>query len=124
MQGGADLPAVVAELTDRHGIARRPAFGVAMRVLRGGGLTKDAIYLRGLLQLLNHLSCGGTFEPLLVGKIAIDHVPLVEELVRREVLQPAPLHPRWLEGEDAADRLARAGEGLRPLDLVAARRTA
>jgi uncharacterized protein (TIGR02421 family) len=124
MQGGADLPAIVAELSDRHGIARRPAFGVAMRVLRGGGLTKDAIYLRGLLQLLTHLSGGGTFEPLLVGKIAIDHVPLVEELVRREVLQPAPLRPRWLEGEDAADRLARAGEGLRPLDLVATRRTA
>ncbi len=121
---GADLPAIVTELCEGHGIARRSAFGVAMRVFRGGGLTKDAIYLRGLLQLLAHLARGGSFEPLLVGKICIDHVPLVEELVLREVLEPAPLRPRWLEGEDAAGRLARAGKGLRPLDLVAARRDA
>jgi uncharacterized protein (TIGR02421 family) len=120
---GAHFPAIVTELCDGHGIARRSAFGVAMRVFRGGGLTKDAIYLRGLLQLLAYLSGGGTFEPLLVGKIAVDQVPLVEELVRREVLEPAPLRPRWLEGEDAAGRLARARKGLRPLDLVAARRT-
>ena len=121
---GADLPAVVTELCERHGIGRRSAFGLAMRVFRGGGLTKDAIYLRGLLQLLAYLAAGGSFEPLLVGKIAIDHVPLVEELVRRDVLEPAPLRPRWLEGEGAAGRLSRAGEGLRPLDLVAARRPA
>ena len=120
---GADLPAVVAELCERHGITRRSAFGVAMRVFRGGGLTKDAIYLRGLLQLLSHLAAGGSIEPLLAGKIAIDHVPLVEELIRREVLRPPPLRPRWLDGEAAEARLARARKGLRPLDLVAARST-
>jgi uncharacterized protein (TIGR02421 family) len=121
---GSTLPAVVDELCDRHGISRRSAFGVAMRALRGGGLTKDAIYLRGLLQLLAYLAAGGSFEPLLVGKIAIDHVPLVEELIRREVLRPPPVRPRWLEGEVAAQRLARARSGVRPLDLVQARRTA
>jgi uncharacterized protein (TIGR02421 family) len=119
---GSTLPAVVGELCDRHGIARRAAFGVAMRVFRGGGLTKDAIYLRGLLQLLAYLAAGGSFEPLLVGKIAIDHVPLVEELIRREVLRPPLLRPRWLEGEAAGQRLARARSGVRPLDLVAAGR--
>jgi uncharacterized protein (TIGR02421 family) len=117
-----ELPAVVAELSERHGIARRAAFGVAMRVFRGGGLTKDAIYLRGLLQLLAYLAAGGSFEPLLAGKIAIEHVPLVEELIWREVLRPPPLRPRWLDGEAAASRLARAREGMRPLDLVTARR--
>ena len=64
------------------------------------------------------------FAGAVLGKIAIDHVPLVEELILREVLEPAPLRPRWLEGEEAAARLARAREGLRPLDLVAARRDA
>jgi hypothetical protein len=48
----------------------------------------------------------------------------VEELILREVLEPAPLRPRWLEGEDAAGRLARAATGMRPLDLVAVRRDA
>jgi uncharacterized protein (TIGR02421 family) len=119
MIDGVAFPAVVAELCDTHRIPPRTAFGVAMRVFRGGGLTKDAIYLRGLLQLLDHLAAGGTIEPLLVGKIALEHVPLVEELMRRQILRPPLLRPRWLEGAHAADRLARLRAGTtRPLDLV------
>jgi hypothetical protein len=94
---GASFPAVVAEMTHRHGLPLRAAFDLAIRVFRGGGLTKDAIYLRGLLQLLAYLAGGGALEPLLVGKIAIEQVPLVEELVRRQILVPARLRPRWLD---------------------------
>ena len=47
----------------------------ALRVYRGGGLTKDAIYLRGLRDLLAYLSAGHDLEPLYVGKIALEHVP-------------------------------------------------
>jgi uncharacterized protein (TIGR02421 family) len=117
---GVTFPALVAELTDAHGLTARAAFGVAVRVFRGGGLTKDAIYLRGLLQVLDHLRGGGALDPLLVGKLAFDQIALVEELVRREVLHAAPLRPRWLDGKDAAALLARARGGLRPLDLVEA----
>jgi uncharacterized protein (TIGR02421 family) len=115
---GATLPAVVAELSDQQGIPLRAAFGVAIRVFRGGGLTRDAIYLRGLLQLLAYLAGGGALEPLLVGKIAIEQVPLVEELVRRQVLRPPPLRPRWLVAAGAEAGLARARAGLRPIDLI------
>jgi uncharacterized protein (TIGR02421 family) len=115
---GATFPAVVAELSQRHGVPLRAAFGLAVRVFRGGGLTRDAIYLRGLLQLLAYLAGGGALEPLLVGKIAVEQVPLVEELVRRQVLRPASLRPRWLDAAGAQARLARARAGLRPIDLV------
>lgn len=115
---GATFPAVVAEISGRHGFPLRAAFGLAVRVFRGGGLTRDAIYLRGLLQLLAYLAGGGALEPLLVGKIAIEQVPLVEELVRRQVLRPARLRPRWLDAAGAETRLARARAGLRPIDLV------
>lgn len=121
---GATLPDLVAELTERHGIPARGAFGVALRVFRGGGLTKDAIYLRGLLQLLDYLAGGGALEPLLVGKIALDQVPLVEELLARGVLRAPPLRPRWLDAAGAPARLARARAGMRPVDLVEARVTA
>ena len=53
------------------GLAPRTAFTVAMRVYRGGGLTKDAIYLRGLEQVSGYLAAGGEVERLLVGKVAI-----------------------------------------------------
>ena len=117
---GAPFPAVVAELSQKHGLPLRAAFGLAVRVFRGGGLTRDAIYLRGLLQLLAYLGDGGPLEPLLVGKIAIEQVPLVEELVRRQILRPARLRPRWLDAAGARTRLARARAGLRPIDLVEA----
>jgi len=115
---GVAFPTLVAELTEQHGLAVRAAFSVAVRVFRGGGLTKDAIYLRGLLQVLAHLRAGGSLDALLVGKLALDQVPLVEELVRREVLRPAKLRPRWLVSPEAPARLARARSGLRPLELV------
>jgi uncharacterized protein (TIGR02421 family) len=115
---GATFPAVVGELTQRHGLPLRAAFGLAVRAFRGGGLTRDAIYLRGLLQLLAYLAGGGALEPLLVGKLAVDQVPLVEELVRRQVLRPARLRPRWLDAPGAEARLERARAGLRPVDLV------
>jgi uncharacterized protein (TIGR02421 family) len=121
---GASFPSVVAELSQQHGLPLRAAFGLAVRVFRGGGLTRDAIYLRGLLQLLAYLKDGGPLEPLLVGKIAIDQVPLVEELVRRQVLRPARLRPRWLDADGAQARLARARAGLHPIDLFESRSTA
>jgi len=115
---GATFPAVVEELTDAFGLPGRTAFTVAMRVFRGGGLTKDAIYLRGLLGLLAHLASGAALEPLLIGKVCLERVPLVEELLLRQVVVPPLLTPRWLRAEQAAPCLQRARTGLRPIDLL------
>jgi hypothetical protein len=71
-----------------------------------------------LLQVLTHLQQGGTLEPLLLGKLAYEQIDIVEELVLREILRPALLRPHWLDTPGAADALARARAGLRPLDLV------
>ncbi|MDQ3338211.1 MAG: DUF1704 domain-containing protein [Myxococcota bacterium] len=110
------FPQVVQELVERCGLTARAAFGVAVRVFRGGGLTKDAIYLRGLRALLDHLGAGGAIDPLLVGKIGFGQIVLVEELLRREVLRAPLLRPRWLEL--GSSRLARARIGVTPIDLV------
>ncbi|MBA3542612.1 MAG: DUF1704 domain-containing protein [Deltaproteobacteria bacterium] len=115
---GVGFPAVFAELTDEHRLTARAAFTVTLRVFRGGGLTKDAIYLRGLLQVLEHLRQGHELDAMLVGKLAFEQIALVEELLRREVLHRPPLRPRWLDSEAAIVRLTHARTGLRPLDLV------
>ena len=114
---GATFRETHTTLTE-HGLSRRAAFGVTLRVYRGGGFTKDAIYLRGLLQLLDYLQAGGALEPLLIGKIALEQVPLIEELLHREVLLPAQLTPSWLSKPAAVPLITRARQGLRPLDLV------
>lgn len=115
---GASFPAVVAELNEHHRLSLRSAFNISVRVYRGGGLTKDAIYLRGVLQLLAHLRNGHKLTPLLVGKVAVAQVGLIEELLRREILHPPVLQPRWLAAPAAVARLERARRGIRPIDLV------
>jgi uncharacterized protein (TIGR02421 family) len=90
-----------------HGYNFEPkeAYELTMRVFRGGGLTKDAVYLKGLLSLLNYLSEGHDLEPLLIGKIREDYLSIVQELTYRQVLRSAPIRPRYLNDPVALERL-------------------
>lgn len=87
------------------GFSPRGAWHVAARVHRCGGFTRDLIYLRGLIALLDHLAEGGALEPLYVGKIALRHLPIIDELRHRSVLREPPLRPRVLDHPDALGRL-------------------
>jgi len=115
---GADFMEIFEELREEHDFAPKTAWGVTIRVARSGGLTKDVIYLRGISRVLEFVSERKTIEPLLVGKLALDNVPLVEELIEREVLKPPLIRPRWSEGARASKRLARAYEGMNVRDLI------
>ena len=117
---GASFIDTFRDLCDRHGFHRRAAFNLTMRVYRGGGLTKDAVYLRGLGQVLAYLGQGGDLDPLFVGKIAADHVTLISELQLRKVLRAAPLRPKYLDLSGSRKRLARVRGGLSVLQLLEA----
>jgi hypothetical protein len=81
-------------------------------------LTKDAIYLRGLVGILDYLRDGGDLDILFVGKIAAEHVPIIRELHRRKVLRPPALRPRYLDRPEAIDTLRRVHGGMTVLDLL------
>lgn len=115
---GATFVEVFRELDRAHDFAQRIAFTIAMRVFRGGGLTKDAAYLRGLNGVLRYLREGGAIDPLLVGKLGPAHVPIIEELQWRKVLKPPPLRPRYLEHPPVLERLEALRRGGSVLDLV------
>ena len=120
---GAEFVETFRLLVDEAGLSDRAAFVVTLRLYRGGGLTKDMVYLRGLRDLLAHLGPtddgeGRPFWPLFVGKLALRHLPAVEALRARGVLRPAPLRPRYADDPDALGRLDRAGRGLSVLDLL------
>lgn len=100
-------------------MAPRRAYHVAMRVYRSGGLTKDAMYLRGLADVLRHLGTGGALDPLFVGKLSLSAVPVIEELLWRQVLRPPLVRPRWLDHPSTAGRLEAARAGLTVLDVAA-----
>ncbi|MBU0678353.1 MAG: flavohemoglobin expression-modulating QEGLA motif protein [Verrucomicrobia bacterium] len=115
---GAGFVEVFRALDRNYDFAQRTAFTITMRVFRGGGLTKDAIYLRGLVRVLEYIAKAGEFERLLVGKIAAAHLGVVKELLLRKILKPPPLHPRYLEQEDAQKRLTEVRKGMRVTELI------
>jgi len=115
---GATFVDNVRALTATHGFTGREAFLLGMRAHRSGGLTKDAIYLRGLVQLLDYLQGDGDLAPLFLGKVALRHVPALRELRWREYLRPAPLAPRYLGTPAARERLARIRGGVSIQTLI------
>lgn len=115
---GADFVEAFHILHEDHGFDARQAFTITMRVYRGGGLTKDAIYLKGLMRVLKWLEDGNELEPLLIGKIREDYLPLINELLHRRILRPAPLSPRYLEFPGVRTKLEQLKMGSSVLDLL------
>ena len=103
---GADFVDVFRLLHRDNDFTMERAFGIARRTLRAGGLTKDAIYLRGLVGVMKYVRSGGDLVPLFAGKMALRHLPLLEQLRQRGILVPMPLRPRFLETDTAKRRLA------------------
>jgi len=107
---GASFVETFRVLAHTHDFPRRTAFTTTVRVYRGGGLTKDAVYLRGLCQILEYLNAGGKLDPVFIGKISVKHIPIIEELRLRGVLGPTPFRPRYASNPDAMARLEKLRE--------------
>jgi uncharacterized protein (TIGR02421 family) len=99
------------------GFDARQSFVTTLRAYRGGGLTKDAMYLRGLDRLLAYLAEGHDIEPLYVGKIALGHVRWIQDLRSRDIVKAPRTIPRYLEEPQLRDRLE-ATRRLTLLELV------
>jgi uncharacterized protein (TIGR02421 family) len=114
---GAGFLDVFNELVETHDFTHRTAWSITARVARSGGLTKDAMYLRGLVGVLDHFAHNRELEPLLAGKIALVHVPLVGELIARGALKPPKIRPLWLDGK-GEERLRSITPDWTVLDLL------
>ena len=115
---GASFIETFRELAAYPRIGKRIAYTIAMRVYRAGGLTKDAVYLQGLVEILKYLGNGGELGPLLTGKIAADHISFIEELQLRQILHPSPLQPHYLNHPKYTERITRIQNGMSVLDLI------
>jgi uncharacterized protein (TIGR02421 family) len=115
---GANFIETFCVLYDQYGFSQATAFNIAMRVYRGGGYTKDVVYLRGLMNLLSYLAQGGDLEILLLGKVSHEQLALVEELQWRKVLTPAVLRPRYLDKPETQKKLARLRKDVSVLQLI------
>jgi uncharacterized protein (TIGR02421 family) len=120
VEQGAQFIETFRLLYREHGFSARSAFDIAERVHQCGGFTRDLIYLRGLLRLLEYLRDGGAIEPLFIGKIAAKHVTIIDELRERGFLVPPPLVPRVFERAGSADRIDAVRHGLPLTGLIRA----
>ena len=114
---GADFIETFKLLHKDYGFQGSSAFTISMRVHRGGGYTKDAIYLKGLIELLDFIKNGGNISSLYGGKFALKHLPLIEELTHLKILQQPKL-PDFLTSTMAQEKLKRIKEGAQLKDLV------
>lgn len=117
MLGGSSFRDCWAALVD-DGFHPGAAYTTVMRVFRSGGLTKDAVYLRGLLELLAHLRHGHRLDALFLGKFSLVDLPLVDELAARGVLRAPVLLPRWFDDPAGRARLDAAAHTTDPTALI------
>jgi len=101
----ATFEEVFQELTQTHHFDKRISFVITMRIFRSGGLTKDAVYLQGLLQIIKYLQEGNSFDELLVGKFNFKHLPIIRELTARNVLAKPKLKPLYLKTDESSQKL-------------------
>ncbi|SDL08966.1 flavohemoglobin expression-modulating QEGLA motif protein [Tessaracoccus oleiagri] len=109
MLTGATFAEAHAELADA-GVPVGTAFSTVMRVYRAGGFMKDAIYLRGLLELLEHVRDGGSLDLFYLGKFSLEDLPLIEDLHKRGLTEPPCVSPRYLADPRAFARIREAAE--------------
>lgn len=73
-------------LKEQYNTADDLAFTITARVYRGGGLTKDYLYLSGFHQMLNSFETHADFQNLLCGKVSFEHLDLVTRLIKKAYL--------------------------------------
>ena len=114
MLEGASFQEIFHALVREYGFSEISAFNLTLRLYRGGGLAKDAIYLRGLLEVLDHLRNGGALDPFWMGKIAASHFGVMQELNSRGLLRAPEIRPAFLSHPQAKKRLEKARSACCP----------
>ena len=115
---GGDFIETFRLLHSHFGFSPYLSYNVTMRAFRGGGYTKDAVYLKGLSYLLDYLRTGGDLDILYLGKIAQEDIPFVEELKWRKVLKERMLIPHYLKTEESKIRLKKVRQSVSVIDLI------
>ena len=88
---GYDFSKTFRLLHDQYGLNKEKAFNITLRVHRGGGFTKDYLYLTGLKKIYDHYRSGKDLGPLLTGKVSLGYQKQIRTLIESG-LAVNPLH--------------------------------
>ena len=101
---------IYAAMLEEYSLAPDMAFSTTVRALRGGGMTKDALYLDGLIDLLAYLRADGDVPVLFIGKFALKQLPVLRRLLDAGFLSAPALVPPCFDRPDTRERLAEIAE--------------
>jgi uncharacterized protein (TIGR02421 family) len=96
---GATFVDAVRAVQKSHALELDDAYELVFRVYRGGGLTKDGVYLSGFLDVVKYWLAGKDLRVLVAGKVSLENASIVRDLVLRGVLRAPRLLPRFLDDE-------------------------
>jgi uncharacterized protein (TIGR02421 family) len=85
MINGLDFKAVYHEMVHSYYLKPKDAFILTTRIFRGGGFTKDHLYLKGFIRILKLWEAGKSLNPLLLGKNSIQYYDIYKEMIAREL---------------------------------------
>lgn len=88
---GADFKSTFWHLVNEYKLSKDDAFTITTRAYRGGGFTKDHLYLKGFIRLYDFWKKGNDLTPLLIGKTSIMYYRTIEEMINRGLLS-SPHH--------------------------------
>ncbi|WP_086929430.1 flavohemoglobin expression-modulating QEGLA motif protein [Agarilytica rhodophyticola] len=91
-----DFRRTFSYLVEEHHLTQEDAFKLAVRVHRGGGFTKDYLYLNGVSKALE-LYKNQSIKNLYVGKTGFDYLPTINEMVERQLVVAPIYYPHYLD---------------------------
>ena len=66
-------------LHNQYKLNREESYNITLRAHRGGGFTKDYMYLTGLKKVYNYYRQGGELDLLLSGKVCLERSDLIKK---------------------------------------------
>ncbi len=82
-----DFKTIFNFITSEYNVDKEEAFILVTRVFRGGGFTKDYLYLKGFSNFYKLWNSGYDLTPLLIGKTSIKNYNTIVEMMERKLIQ-------------------------------------
>lgn len=67
-------------LYNQYKVPKDKAWQITLRIHRGGGFTKDYLYLTGLKKVYDYYQKGHDLGPLLTGKVTLEDLPVIQKM--------------------------------------------
>jgi uncharacterized protein (TIGR02421 family) len=85
---GFDFKQTFSYLMDSGLLNETQAFFMTARIFRGGGFTKDHLYLKGFKDILKYYNENNHIMSLLIGKTSLKYKVVIEEMIERKIFLP------------------------------------